>query len=66
MLTLAACNSAWASSGVNAVDVNDTKIGDTVEIFSADVTKAAGRGANPLINVLTEGSVDALAWLRSR
>lgn len=59
-------NSAWASSGVNAVDVNDTKTGDSVEIFTADVTKAAGRGDNPLIRVLTEGSVDSLAWLRGR
>ena len=59
-------NSAWASSGVNAVDVNDTKTQDTVDIFTADVVKAAGRGDNPLIRVLTEGSVDALAWLRSR
>lgn len=59
-------NSAWASSGVNAVDVNDTKTGDSVDIFTADVTKAAGRGDNPLIRVLTEGSVDSLAWLRSR
>ncbi|MFN9899776.1 MAG: FAD-dependent oxidoreductase, partial [bacterium] len=31
------CNSAWASSGVNAVDVNDTKTQDTVDIFTADV-----------------------------
>jgi succinate dehydrogenase/fumarate reductase flavoprotein subunit len=59
-------NSAWASSGINAVDVNDTSTQDTVEIFTADVTKAAGRGDNPLISVLTSGSVDALAWLRSR
>jgi len=59
-------NSAWASSGVNAVDVNDTKTADSVDIFTADVTKAAGRGDNPLIRVLTEGSVDSLAWLRSR
>ena len=59
-------NSAWASSGVNAVDVNDTRTADSVDIFTADVTKAAGRGDNPLIRVLTEGSVDSLAWLRSR
>jgi hypothetical protein len=59
-------NSAWASSGVNAVDVNNTASGDSVEIFTADVVKAAGRGDNPLIHVLTEGSVDSLAWLRSR
>jgi len=59
-------NSAWASSGVNAVDVNDTKTQDSVDIFTADVVKAAGRGDNPLIRVLTEGSVDSLAWLRSR
>ena len=59
-------NSAWASSGINAVDVNDTSTQDTVEIFTSDVTKAAGRGDNPLISVLTSGSVDALAWLRSR
>jgi len=59
-------NSAWASSGVNAVDVNDTKTADSVDIFTADVTKAAGRGDNPLIRVLTEGSVDSLAWLRGR
>ena len=63
-------NSAWASSGVNAVDVNDTSTGDSVDIFTADVERAAGRGdragANPLVRVLTEGSVDSLAWLRSR
>eukprot|EP00960_Hanusia_phi_P039611 753953-Hanusia_phi.AAC.11 len=59
-------NSAWASSGVNAVDVNDTKSGDSVELFTQDVVKAAGRGDNPLIPVLTEGSVDSLAWLRHR
>uniref|UniRef100_A0A7S4L0X3 Cytochrome b5 heme-binding domain-containing protein n=1 Tax=Guillardia theta TaxID=55529 RepID=A0A7S4L0X3_GUITH len=59
-------NSAWASSGVNAVDVNDTKSGDSVELFTQDVVKAAGRGDNPLIPVLTEGSVDSLAWLRYR
>ena len=59
-------NSAWASSGVNAVDVNDTRTQDSVDIFTADVTKAAGRGDNPLISVLTSGSVDSLAWLRSR
>jgi len=59
-------NSAWASSGVNAVDVNDTKTADSVDIFTADVTKAAGRGDNPLIRVLTEGSVDSLAWMRRR
>ena len=59
-------NSAWASSGVNAVDVNDTKTGDSVDIFTSDVAKAAGRGDNPLIRVLTQGSVDSLSWLRSR
>jgi succinate dehydrogenase/fumarate reductase flavoprotein subunit len=37
-----------------------------VDIFTADVVKAAGRWDNQLIRVLTEGSVDALAWLRSR
>ena len=59
-------NSAWASSGVNAVDVNDTKTGDSVDIFTSDVVRAAGRGDNPLVRVLTEGSVGSLAWLRKR
>jgi len=51
---------------VNAVDINDTSTGDSVDEFTRDVTKAAGRGDNPLIRVLTEGSVDSLAWLRGR
>eukprot|EP00961_Rhodomonas_salina_P285355 3856052-Rhodomonas_salina.1 len=59
-------NSAWASSGVNAVDVNNTASGDSVDAFTADTVKGAGRGDNPLIPVLTSGSVDALAWLRGR
>lgn len=59
-------NSAWASSGVNAVDENNTVSGDSVEAFTNDTVKGAGRGDNPLIPVLTGGSVDALGWLRSR
>ena len=51
---------------VNAVDVNNTKSGDSVAAFTADTLKGAQIPNNTLIPVLTEGSVDSLAWLRSR
>jgi ERO1-like protein alpha len=59
-------NSAWASSGVNAVDENNTESKDSVEAYTQDTLRAAGRGANPLVSVLTGGSVPSLAWLRGR
>ena len=59
-------NSAWASSGVNAVDENNTSNGDSVDAYTQDTLKAAGRGANPLVSVLTGGSVPSLGWLRGR
>ncbi|KAJ1475356.1 FAD binding domain-containing protein, partial [Baffinella frigidus] len=59
-------NSAWASSGVNAVDVNNTKSGDSVASFTADTLRGAQIPNSTLIPVLTAGSVDSLAWLRSR
>ena len=59
-------NSAWASSGVNAVDENNTESKDSVEAYTQDTLKAAGRGANPLVSVLTGGSVPSLGWLRGR
>jgi succinate dehydrogenase/fumarate reductase flavoprotein subunit len=59
-------NSAWASSGVNAVDTNNTANGDSVAAFTADTMRGAQIENSSLIPVLTAGSVDSLAWMRDR
>jgi succinate dehydrogenase/fumarate reductase flavoprotein subunit len=59
-------NSAWASSGVNAVDLENNVSGDSVAAFTSDTLKGAQLASNPLVNVLTEGSVGSLTWLRER
>ena len=59
-------NSAWASSGVNAVDLEHNPTNDSIAAFTQDVLKGAQLESNPLVNVLTEGATDALSWLRNR
>jgi len=63
-------NSAKASSGVNGIDNSSaTLYDDSVERFREDVIRGSGRPSfseNPLVDILTKGSVDALEWLRSR
>jgi flavocytochrome c len=68
-------NSAWASSGVNAVTVEDAGVvfddkaapgeRDTVERYRRDTLKSGGVNESALIDVLTGQSGDALRWLRA-
>jgi succinate dehydrogenase/fumarate reductase flavoprotein subunit len=68
-------NSAWASSGVNAVTVEDAGVvfddkaapgeRDTPERYRRDTLKSGGVNESALIDVLTGNSGDALRWLRS-
>jgi flavocytochrome c len=68
-------NSAWASSGVNAVTeedagaVFDDKAApgerDTLARYRRDTLKSGGVNESALIDVLTGMSGDALRWLRS-
>jgi len=60
-------NSGKASSGINGVDLDRAEeLGDSVALFQQDVLRGSGVGANPLVDVLVEGSVDALQWFRKR
>ncbi|GBG31049.1 Succinate dehydrogenase ubiquinone flavoprotein subunit 1, mitochondrial [Hondaea fermentalgiana] len=63
-------NSAKASSGINGIDETSlTKLNDSIAQFKEDMVIGSGRpsfATNPLVDVLTKGSADALAWLRSR
>jgi flavocytochrome c len=68
-------NSAWASSGVNAVTEEDAGAvfddnaapgeRDTLERYRRDTLKSGGVNESALIDVLTGRSGDALRWLRS-
>eukprot|EP01127_Copromyxa_protea_P017657 TRINITY_DN5414_c0_g4_i1.p1 TRINITY_DN5414_c0_g4~~TRINITY_DN5414_c0_g4_i1.p1 ORF type:complete len:1142 (-),score=252.37 TRINITY_DN5414_c0_g4_i1:82-3507(-) len=61
-------NSAWASSGINAVDDIDLNVdGDSVNLYIQDMTKASG-SANELemATVLAGNSGPALKWIRER
>eukprot|EP00510_Aplanochytrium_minuta_P003240 CAMPEP_0184025018 /NCGR_PEP_ID=MMETSP0954-20121128/12508_1 /TAXON_ID=627963 /ORGANISM="Aplanochytrium sp, Strain PBS07" /LENGTH=1028 /DNA_ID=CAMNT_0026308617 /DNA_START=322 /DNA_END=3408 /DNA_ORIENTATION=- len=62
-------NSARASSGINGIDDESVIRNDSVEEFTRDVLVGGGRSPNDknaLVETLTEGSVDALQWLRNR
>ena len=57
-------NSAWASSGINAVDPALAGRGDSLEVYVEDMLKG---GADPtLAKVLVENSHAAVEWLRQR
>lgn len=61
-------NSTKATSGINGAGTRSQRavgIPDTPEIFEADTTKSAGKGANPaLIKVLTHQAAPAVEWLQ--
>uniref|UniRef100_A0A7S2W7A0 fumarate reductase (NADH) n=1 Tax=Mucochytrium quahogii TaxID=96639 RepID=A0A7S2W7A0_9STRA len=63
-------NSAKASSGINAIDLSSKMMyDDSVERFKADTLKGSGKlgdEKHELVDILTEGSPDALEWLRTR
>lgn len=63
-------NSAKASSGINGIDgTSMSRFNDSVAQFKEDMVKGSERpsyATNPLVDVLTQGSVEALEWLRSR
>ena len=63
-------NSVYASSGMNAVDEEARSLGDSVELFAADMARSSGRGSefasNPLVVTLTKEAEEALLWVRTR
>ena len=66
-------NSAYASSGLNAVERMSSTSGnasdaDSVEAYTMDTLKSSGgsQTASVLAPVLTKGSFDALTWIRNR
>eukprot|EP00750_Incisomonas_marina_P024281 INCI51.1.p1 GENE.INCI51.1~~INCI51.1.p1 ORF type:complete len:1362 (+),score=256.52 INCI51.1:419-4087(+) len=58
-------NSAWASSGVNGVDVEKVPE-DSIEAFTADVVRSSRRPVNDLVTTLTKEATDGLHFLRDR
>ena len=64
-------NSAYASSGINAVDPNDPAAGDSFKEYHDDTARSAGLNSTEedtrsLISVLTSRSHRALDFLRNR
>lgn len=59
-------NSAWASSGINAVSLVGGVDGDTVDAYEEDTLKSGGLNTSMLVRELTHGSGAALQWLRER
>ena len=62
-------NSAKASSGINGIEVDETgaPVGpDSVETYAQDTLQSGQQTSNPLVAALTEGSVQALQWVRNR
>ena len=57
-------NSAWASSGINAVD--SASPGDSVEGYMEDTLRSSGLEDSELIRVLAVQSGPTLRWLRER
>jgi len=59
-------NSAWASSGINGIDLEAPSPGDSIEAYQHDMAKASGFKASTLIDVFVKNSGQALHWLRTR
>ena len=63
-------NSAKASSGINGLDESSgPKYNDSTAQFKADILRGSGvapDAPNLLVDLLVDGSVEALAWLRTR
>merc|ERR1712166_1506170 len=65
-------NSAYASSGLNAVGVGSQvskENTDTLDIFTKDTLRSSGTNstsANMLAPILTQGSYEGLEWIRNR
>jgi aspartate oxidase len=63
-------NSVKASSGINAYETMaapaESSAHDSVEAFAQDTAKSARRNPEGLIDILTESSGMAIAWLRER
>ena len=63
-------NSAYASSGINAIDPADPAPGDSFEAYYNDTAQSSGpnitQGSASLVSVLTTRSANALAFIRER
>jgi len=60
-------NSAKASSGINGCCPHNDTHGDSAELFKNDTMRSAGaRAQEDLVEVLVEGSGDAISWLKQR
>lgn len=62
-------NSAYASSGINAVSLEGGADGDSIDLYLNDTVKSSGRDApvgESLMSVLASRSSRALEWFRTR
>ncbi len=67
---MAGGSSAKASSSINGLDdTSGPKHSDSTAQFKADILRGSGvaqDAPNLLVDLLVDGSVEALAWLRTR